>query len=184
MRVSVLILLAPVGFVTYGGFVYYRLVWLHVQSRQALQHVDEQLGKHHDYIPHLLLALCDHIRHETWAIEHVIQARYRSLAASTQEERMMASTHLSEALHHLLRISQNCSGFHADEEAVLIHMEVMLAEQKIKMARDYYNHVVEHYNEQLERFPHSIVAQLGGFEREMLFESPPHMHREFAGAQA
>jgi len=179
MRASVLIFLVPVGFATYGGYVYYRLAWLHLQSQQALQHVDEQLGKHHDYIPSLLLALCDHIRHETWVMEHVIQARYHSLAAATREERMMASTHLSEALHHLFRVSESCSGFHADEEATLIHMQVLLGEQKIAVARDYYNHIVQHYNEQLERFPHRICAQIGGFRPQALFEPPAHVQREY-----
>jgi len=184
MRASVLIVLVPIGFATYGGYIYYRLAWLHLQSRQALQHVDDELSKHHEYIPHLLLALCDHVRHEVWAIENVIQARYRSLAAVTCEERMMAATHLSEALHHFFRVSENCSGFHADEEAVLIHMQVMLGEQKIAIAREYYNHVAQHYNEQIERFPHSIVAQLGGMRRLASFEFPEHASRELAGIES
>ena len=175
MRASVLIFLVPVSLTAYGGYIYYRLIWLRVQSRQALQHVEHELGRHHDTIPHLLLAVNDYLRHETWVVEHVIQARYRSLAAATLEERLLASTHLSEALHHLSRLAEKCSGFHADEEAVLIHMQIMLGEQKIAVARDYYNHVVQHYNERIQQFPHSLVAQLGGFHPEATFES-----REYA----
>lgn len=175
MRASVLVFLVPVSLTAYGGYIYYRLFWLRVQSRQALQHVDYQLGMHHDTIPHLLLAVNDYLRHETWVVEHVIQARYRSLAAATVEERLLASTHLSEALRHLSQLAEKCSGFHADEEAVVIHMQVMLGEQKIALARDYYNHVVQHYNEQIQRFPHSIVAQLGGMRPEARIDD-----REFA----
>src|SRR5580700_4210400 len=117
MRASVLILLVPAGFATYGGYVYYRLLWLRLQSRQALKHVDEQLNKHHDTIPHLLLAISGFVVHETWVIEHVIQARYRSIAAATKEERMAASSHLSAALHHLLQISERCMDLRFDDEA-------------------------------------------------------------------
>jgi LemA protein len=184
MRASVFILLVPAGFATYGGLIYYRLMWLRIQSRQALQHVDMQLGKHHDTIPHLLLAMSDYIVHETQAIEHVIQARYASIAAATQEERMAASMHLSAALRHFLEISERFADIGTDQEAALIHMEVAMAEQKIAVARDYYNHVVQVYNDQIERFPHSLCAQLAGFRREAMFEAPMLGGREFAGLEA
>jgi LemA protein len=183
MKASVFILLVPVGFATYGGIIYYRLLWLKFQSRQALQHVDEQLNKHHETIPHLLLAMSGYVIHETWVIEHVIQARYRSLAAATQEERMMASSHLSAALHHFFKISESISEIHGDDEAMLMNMQVMMSEQKIAVAREYYNHIVQHYNESIERFPHSLCAQIAGFRRESLFEIPAHSAREFAGLE-
>lgn len=181
MRASVLILLVPAGFATYGGYIYYRLLWLRIQSRQALQHVDEQVCKHHEHIPHLLLAMSGFVIHETWVIEHVIQARYRSISAATREERMAASTHLSAALHHLFQVSERLAEFHADEEAALIHLQVVMSEQKIALAREYYNHIVEVYNDRIERFPHNICAQLAGFRRESLFDLPAIPGREFAG---
>jgi len=184
MRASVLIFLVPAGFATYGGYIYYRLLWLRIQSRHALQHVDEQLNKHHEYIPHLLLAMSGYVVHETWVIERVIEARYRSLAAATKEERMVASTHLSVALHHLFRVSDSHSGISCDEEAMLMNMQVMMCEQKIRVAREYYNQIVQHYNERIERFPHSLCAQLAGFRREALFELPAIPGREFAGMEA
>jgi LemA protein len=184
MRASVLILLVPVGFATYGGYIYYRLLWLRLQSRQALQHVDEQLSRHHDTIPHLLLAMSDFVVHETWIIEHVIQARYRSISAATKEERMVASTQLSAALHHLFQISERLSDLHSDEEAAMIHLQVVMSEQKIAVAREYYNHIVQVYNDRIEQFPHSLCAQIAGFHREALFELPAMHGREFAGLEA
>lgn len=170
MRATVLILLLPASLATYGGYVYYRLLWLRLQGRQALQHVDHQIGRHHDHIPPLLLAISEFAVRETWVIEHVMEARCRSLAAATKEERMAASTHLSAALSHLFRISEACIELHSNEEAMLIHTQVMICEQKIDVAREYYNHVVQVYNDRLGRFPHSLVAQLAGMRRETLFE--------------
>ncbi len=184
MRSSVLIFLVPASFVAYGGYIYYRLLWLRHQSHQALQHVQEQIGKHHEYIPHLLLAMSTYIVHETVVIEHVIEARYRSISAITKEERLLASTHLSSALHHLFRVSSNHDGIQSDDEARLLHCQVVLCEQKIEVAREYYNHVVLHYNEQLGRFPHCICAQLAGFKREALFEIGSLPRLEFAGMEA
>jgi LemA protein len=181
MRASVLVWLVPAGFATYGSYIYYRLLWLRHQSRKALRHVDEQLGKHHEYIPHLLLAMSGYVVHETWVIEHVIQARYRSMAAASKEERMAASTHLSSALHHLFQLSESCSDLHADEEAMLMNTQVMLCEQKIEVAREYYNHIVNHYNARIERFPHSLCARIAGFRHESLFEVPTFAGREYAG---
>jgi len=183
MRASVFLILVPAGFTAYGGYIYYRLLWLRMQSKRALQHVDDQLSSHHRSIPELLLAVSTYVKHEVWVIDHVVEARYRLLAATTLEDRMHASTHLSEALHHLFRISQNCTEFHSDDEAALIHMQVELAEQKIALAREYYNHVVEHYNERIGRFPHSLMAQIAGFRREALFEFPSVSGRAYAGIE-
>ena len=184
MRASVILFLVPAGFTAYGGYIYYRLLWLRIQGKRALQHVDDQLAGHHGSIPDLLLALSDYVHHETWVIEHVIEARYRLMAAKTIEERMVASTHLSEALHHLFRISKHFSEFHGNDEAALVHMQVELAEQKIALAREYYNHVVQHYNDQIEQFPHSLMAKVAGFKRESLFDFPMVSGRAFEGLQA
>ena len=181
MRASVLLILVPAGFTAYGGLIYYRLLWLRMQSRNALQHIDELSG-HHSTIPDLLLACSEYIRHEAWVIEHVIDARSRLLAARTLEERILASTHLSHSLHHLFVITKGCVELHRDDEAALIHMQVELAEQKIALAREYYNEVVQHYNEKLGQFPHSLLARLGGLRREVLFESLPTGSVSLAGA--
>ncbi len=182
MRASFLLILVPAGFTAYGGLIYYRLLWLRMQSRNALQHIDELSG-HHATIPDLLLAVSEYVRHEAWIIEHVIDARSRLLAARTLEERILASTHLSHALHHLFVVSKGCVELHRDDEAALIHMQVELAEQKIALAREYYNEVVHHYNETIEQYPHRFFAKIGGLRREALFEMLPAGSVSLAGAQ-
>lgn len=181
MRASVLLLLVPISLSAYGGIIYYRLLWLRSQSRTALRHVDELSG-HHASIPDLLLAMSGYIQHEAWVIDHVIEARCHLLSAQTLEERIHASTRLSHALQHLFEASRHCVEFHRDDEAALIHMQVELAEQKIALARDYYNQVVSHYNGKLEQFPHSFLAKLGGLKKEALFESLPGHSIGFAAA--
>jgi len=184
MRASVLILVVPAGFAAYGGYLYYQLLWLRVQGRQALQHVDDQLGKHHDTIPHLLLTISEYVQHEAWIIEHVMEARYRAVAAATVHERMAASAHLSQALHKLLAISSTCVELHGNDEAALIHMEVVLGEQKIALAREYYNQVVHHYNRRIDQFPHRLLARIGGLRKQSLFETPDRSRRDLVGADA
>jgi LemA protein len=169
MRTTVIYLLVPVALVSYSGYLYYRLAWLHLQSNKALQHVHDNLATHHHLLPHLLLALEDYARHERHVLVNVIHARRLALAARTLEERMVASAHLSDALRHLLALSERCHDLHHDHEVNLVHMKVALAEQKIILARDYYDHVVHHYNEEIEKFPHRIVARLAGFERKVPF---------------
>ena len=180
MRASVFYFLVPASLVSYGGFLYYRLAWLHHQSRQALQHVDAQLSNHHDLIPHLLLAIANYAHHEREVLENVIVARRRTMTAKSFEERMLASTQLSYALTHLFRVSESCTLLHADDDANLIHMQVVLAEQKIVLAREYYNHVIQHYNERLSHFPSSLLAQLAGFERKLPFELSENIGASFA----
>ena len=131
--------------------------------------MDDHLMAHHQLLPHLLLALEEYARHEKHVLQNVIRARRIALAAITLEERMIASTHLSEALTHLLRLSETCHDLHRSEETSLVHMRVALAEQKITLARDYYNEIVWHYNAEIDKFPHRIVARVAGFERKKPF---------------
>jgi len=183
MRVSVFIILLPVGLAAYGGIIYYRLAWLHTQSRHALRHVDLQLNQHHHYIPHLVTAISTYAHHERDVFERVVQARLRSLAAQTLEERMLASTHLSHALHHLFVVSESCTMLHTNDEHSLVHMQVMLSEQKIALARDYYNQVIGHYNSRIQRFPNNVMAQLAGFRPKALFEHPELASHEYASME-
>ncbi len=170
MRASVLYLLLPASIATYAGYVYYRMFWLRLQSKRALRHIDDQARRHHEMIPHLLHAMSNYAIRESQAFEHVVQARCRSLAAAGKAERMAASMHMSAALEHLFRITETCAEFKSDDEAMLIHAEVMRCEQKIELARDYYNHVVRLYNERIARFPHSLLAAIAGFRPETLYE--------------
>ncbi len=180
MRVSVLYFLIPASLATYGGFLYYRLAWLHHQSVRALQHVDAQLNSHHQLLPHLILAIAQHAHHEREILDNAIKARRAVLNARTLEERMMASSQLSHALRHLFQLSEACSLLHMNDEASLIHMQVVLAEQKIALAREYYNHVTQHYNERISRFPHNLMAHIAGFERKIPFELGDHVGHSFA----
>jgi len=183
MRASVIFLLVPASLATYGGYLSYRLAWLHHQSRQALRHVDEQLSKHHELIPHLILAIANYAQNEREVLINVIHARKRSLAAKSMEERMAASTHLSQALHHLFRVSETSVAHRLDDEAALIHMEVVMAEQKIALAREYYNHIIQPYNERISSFPSSILARIFGFERKVAFEIPEHLGHSYAAME-
>ena len=180
MRASVIYFLIPASLAAYGGFLYYRLAWLHHQSVRALQHVDAQLNCHHDLLPHLILAIAQYAHHEREILDNAIKARRAVMNARTLEERMIASARLSDALHHLFQVSEACSLLHTNDEASLIHMRVVVAEQKIALAREYYNHVIQHYNERISRFPHNFMAQIAGFERKIPFELGESVTHSFA----
>ncbi len=180
MRAYVIFLLVPVSLASYGGFLYYRLAWLHHQSRRALRHVDEQLNNHHELIPHLILALAEYAHHEKLVFENLIHARKLAMSASNLEERILASMRLSHALHHFLRVSESKTQLSADDHATLLHMKVVLSEQKIALAREYYNEVVGHYNHRISSFPSNVMAKIVGFERKVLFEIPDNMSYQLA----
>ena len=92
------------------------------------------------------------------------------MTASTPEEEMKASGEITQALSRLFALSENYPDLKANQNFVSLQNDLKETEDKISIARQFYNDTVLTYNNKVEMVPSNIVAGLFGFKKAAFFE--------------
>ena len=82
-----------------------------------------------------------------------------------------ANDALNSSISKLLAISENYPELKSSEQFVALQDELAGTENRITVARQYYNEKVKTYNTSVKRFPSSIVAKAKGFSPIQYFEA-------------
>ena len=82
-----------------------------------------------------------------------------------------ANSSLDSALGRLLAISESYPELKASEQFIALQDELAGTENRIAVARQYYNEKVKAYNTAIQTFPNSIIAGLNGHSTMPYFEA-------------
>ena len=110
-------------------------------------------------------------KHEEKTLEQVIEARNNYNKATTQDEKMAANNELSQTLSHLFAVAENYPDLKANTNFLELQTELQDTENKIAMARQFYNDTVLTLNNKIEMFPSNIIAGLFHFKKEEFFQA-------------
>ena len=164
--VGVIVLLLIIWIVaTYNG-----LISLRNRKDDQWSQIDVQLKRRADLIPNLVETVKGYAKHEKGTLEDVIKARNNFVTASTPEEEMKASGEITQALSRLFALSENYPDLKANQNFVSLQNDLKETEDKISIARQFYNDTVLTYNNKVEMVPSNIVAGLFGFKKAAFFE--------------
>ena len=89
-----------------------------------------------------------------------------------------ASESLGNTLSRLLVVSEQYPELKANANFQNLMAELKDTENKIQYARQFYNDIVNKYNDKVEMFPSNIVARLFKFELKEFFEIEDKTHKE------
>jgi LemA protein len=149
------------------------LVWTYnrlVAARNAVKEgwagIDVQLKRRHDLVPMLVEAVGAYARHERGLLERVARLRSRRVPDLAEE------AELSHELERLLAVAEAYPELKASANFLALHQELTEVEEKLQLARRYYNCAVRVYNTLLESFPTLLVARRFGFTPARYFELP------------
>jgi LemA protein len=159
---------AVVLFVAVG--MYNSLVSLRQRTMAAWGQIDVQLKRRYDLIPNMVETVKGYMAHEQGTLEKVIQARNSAMAAEGVHDKSVAESQLTRAISGFFALAESYPELKADAAMGQLQEELRATENKIAMARQYYNDTVTEYNTRLETFPSSLVASFGGFKSRELFE--------------
>jgi hypothetical protein len=141
--------------------VFNSLIGLRNRVRQAWSQVDIQLKRRYDLIPRLVECV----------------AGYRNYEADTQEavttlrSQMESSRALQSAAPTLFAIAERYPELKASESFLKLQKELSDTEQRLALARGYYNDIVTFYNTRLDIFPDRLAAALAGLRHQLLLEA-------------
>lgn len=127
--------------------VYNSLVDIRNRVRRAESHIDVQLNRRHDLIPRLAEVVTAYSNHESLTQQQVAQLR-----TSVQ--------HLYDGAEQIGILAESYPGLKAQELFAELSKQLKDTEDRIALAREYFNSIANHYNTLLEIMPDGIVASL------------------------
>jgi LemA protein len=174
-------------FVAIGTFN--TLVGLRNRYKNAFSQIDVQLKRRYDLIPNLVEVAKGYMSHERETLEAVIHARNQAVtaqqkaAASPGDPSAMATLGAAEgqvagALGRLFALAESYPDLKANQNMLALQEELTSTENKVAFARQSFNDAVMSYNTQVERFPASIIAGMGGFAPAQLLQLESPKERE------
>ena len=167
----IVVLVIVVLLIIYFVATYNKLVDLRNRVRDQWSQIDVQLKRRFDLIPNLVSTVKGYAKHESETLESVIEARNSYTTATTPHEKMEANNMLSDTLSKLFALAENYPDLKANQNFLELQTELQETEDKIAMARQFYNDTVLTYNNKIEMFPSNIVASMFKFKMEEFFKA-------------
>jgi hypothetical protein len=153
--------LASVGFLAVLAMgwvwtVYNSLINLHHRLEQGWSEVDVQLKRRHDLIPNLVTAVEGYRAYESETQKLLTQLRGQAEATPPG----VAGPDFKGIAPMLRVIIERYPDLKASESFLRLQQALVDAEQRIALARDYFNDIATFYNTRLEIVPDRFVAGL------------------------
>lgn len=156
-----------------SGCGYNRIQELDEAANRAKQDIAVQLQRRHDLVPNLVETVRGYAAHEEQVFTNVSNARARlggAIQTGNPEAMATANAQLTGALGRLLAISEAYPQLKADAQFIRLQDELAGTENRIAVARQDYNQVVNQYNTYIRRFPTTLTARAVGAKPREYFE--------------
>jgi LemA protein len=133
--------------------------------------IDVQLKRRADLIPQLVTTVQAYAAHERQLFEDVAEKRNAALAAGDDATRRgAAESELSKPVGRLIALGEAYPELKANQNFLDLQNELSDTENKIEMARRFYNGAVRELNTVVESFPSNLVAGVFGVGKRAFFE--------------
>ena len=150
------------------------LVDLREEVEMQQSQVETNLQRRSDLIPNLVVTIKGYVAHENEVFTSIAEARTK-LAESINNGNVSdineANCSLNSALNRLIAIAEDYPELKSSEQFIALQDELAGTENRISVARQYYNETVKKYNTAVQKFPQSIVASISGFYPMEYFEA-------------
>ena len=150
---------------------YNGLVRLRNKIESAWAQIDVQLQRRYDLVPNLVETVKGYAAHEKQVLENVTAARANALNAQGVAEQAKAETGFTAALKSLFAVSEAYPDLKANQNYLALQEELSGTEGRIAYARQFYNDVVQSYNNKVQAFPSNLVAGIFRFTEREYFEA-------------
>lgn len=168
----ILIILSAIIIFCLIGIVigYNSLITLRNRTDNQAAHIDVQLKRRAELIPNLIEIVKGYAKFEKSTLTNIVELRSKVLSAGNTNEAYAADAKLGKACSQVLALGESYPALKANTNFLKLQEELSETENKIVMARQFYNDTVTKYNTAIQMFPKSIVAGMFGFRKIELLE--------------
>lgn len=157
--------------IVFGVLIYNRLVSRAQMADNGWSDIDVQLKRRANLIPQLVSTLQGYASHERELFADVAEKRARALAAGDDlASRGAAESALSQPVARLMAVAEDYPDMKASGNFLELQKELADTEDRIEMARRFYNGAVRELNTSVQSFPANLLAAPLGFRERAYFE--------------
>ncbi len=165
IAIAVLVVIAVIMTVEYNSLVVLRN---RVDNQSA--HVDVQLKRRAELIPNLIEIVKGYAKFEKSTLANIAQLRSKVINSVNTSEACDADAELGRVCSRVLALGESYPELKANAGFLKLQEEFSETENKIGMARQFYNDTVTKYNTAVQVFPKSVAAAIFGFKRKELLQ--------------
>jgi hypothetical protein len=167
--IPLLVIGAALVFVAYWvRYLFNDFVGLRERVARAHSLIAVELQRRHDLLPALAKVVSEGAQHERELLANLTQARVSNQGVSGFEQVDSADT---DAAAEMIAVAERQPELRADEGFRQIQASIVDSENRIALARRFYNDSVTLYNERRAEMPASIVASVFRFRSAMLYRA-------------
>lgn len=129
--------------------------------------VESVLQRRADLIPNLITVVKEYEEHEKEVFTAIADARINlvnSIASRDVSAMNTSNAELTDALTKLIAISEDYPELKSSQQFTALMDELAGTENRIAIARQYYNEAVSKYNRRVKTFPDNILLSLIGYK--------------------
>ena len=163
--ISILVMLVLFVIVMYNG-----LIRKKNEVENAFGGMDVQLKKRYDLIPNLVSSVKQYAKHEQETLTRVTELRTSAMQPNlSMNEKITLDNKISDAMKGIMLTVESYPELKANENFIHLQKSLNEVESQISAARRAFNAVVTDYNNGIQVFPNSIVANMMGLKRKEVF---------------
>lgn len=163
---AVVIIICLIGIIA----AYNSLITLQNRVNNQSAQLDVQLKRRAELIPNLLETVKGYAKFEKSTLTDIVELRGRVINAGSTSEAYAADEKLGRMCSRMLAVGESYPELKANTNFLKLQEELSDTENKIVMARQFYNDIVTKYNIAIQVFPKSLVAGIFGFKKRDLLE--------------
>lgn len=175
--IGAILLLGAMYGCTYNGFVRGRE---NVDSQWA--NVETMYQKRADLVPNLVATVKGFASHEEKVFTDIAESRSKlggsvNIDSSITDDPekfaqfQKAQSELSAGIGRLLALSENYPSLKSNENFLDLQSQLEGLENRISTERKRYNDAARDYNTSIQKFPRSLIANMGGFRKKAYFQA-------------
>jgi len=123
--------------------------------------VDVQLQRRYDLIPNLIESVKGYMQFEKDVLEQVTKLRSQWQTTSNTGDRVQLSNQIEEALSKIILTYERYPELKSDSTVTRLMDELAGTENRISVARTYYNDGVRDFNTNIRVFPNNVFNESG-----------------------
>lgn len=151
--------------------IYNGLVQKSQMADNGWSDIDVQLKRRANLIPQLVTTVQGYATHERELFTDIAEKRAKALAAGDDlASRGEAESALSGPVARLMAVAEDYPEMKASQNFLELQQELSDTEDKIEMARRFYNGAVRELNTRVQSFPANLLAGVFGFRTRDFFE--------------
>ena len=174
MSFIIIIVLILLALIIGAVLIYNSLIQKRQMTENGWSDIEVQLKRRADLIPRLVSTVKGYASHERKLFEDVTAKRMQALAAGNNpRERGVAESRLKQPMGRIIALAEDYPDLKSNQNFLDLQDELSDTEDKIEMARRFFNGAVREYNIKIKSVPSNLIAGPFGFHERDFFEIRP-----------